>query len=141
MSELPTLQVFRRARRDQRPLVVVTAYDVPTARAAAAGGVDALLVGDSLGQVLLGHETTLTVTVDEMLHHARAVNRAATGLPMIVDLPYGSFHVDPCETVRHALRLVREGGRRRSSSRAAASGSTTSPASSTPRSPSWATSA
>jgi 3-methyl-2-oxobutanoate hydroxymethyltransferase len=110
MSELPTLQVFRRARRDQRPLVVVTAYDVPTARAAAAGGVDALLVGDSLGQVLLGHETTLTVTVDEMLHHARAVSRAATGLPVIVDLPYGSFHVDPRETVRHALRLVREGG-------------------------------
>lgn len=110
MADLPTLAVFAEAPSADRRLVMVTAYDVPTARVAAAGGVDALLVGDSLGQVLLGHETTLTVTLDEMLHHARAVVRAATGLPVIADLPYGCFHVAPQETVRHALRLVQEAG-------------------------------
>ncbi|MBD3221813.1 3-methyl-2-oxobutanoate hydroxymethyltransferase, partial [bacterium] len=62
------------------------------------------------GQVLLGHETTLTVTLDEMIHHARAVVRAGTGLPVIADLPYGTFHVDPRETVRAGLRLVQEAG-------------------------------
>ena len=110
MAELPTLAAFVRARAEEARLVMVTAYDVPTARAAAAGGVDALLVGDSLGQVLLGHDTTLSVTLDDMLHHARAVVRAVTGLPVVVDLPYGSFHVDPRDTVRQALRLVREAG-------------------------------
>lgn len=110
MADLPTLDVFRRNSDESEPLVVVTAYDVPTARQAAAAGVDALLVGDSVGQVLLGHGTTLTVTLDEMLHHARAVVRAGTTLPVIVDLPYGTFHVDPRETVRHGLRLVQEAG-------------------------------
>jgi len=110
MADLPTLDTFRRARRDDTRLVMVTAYDVPTARLAAGGGVDALLVGDSLGQVLLGHDTTLQVTLDDMVHHAAAVVRARTGLPVIVDLPYGSFHVDPRETARAGLRLVQEAG-------------------------------
>lgn len=110
MADLPTLDVFRQHGADDAPLVVVTAYDVPSARVAAAAGVDALLVGDSLGQVLLGHETTLTVTLDEMLHHARAVVRAQTGLPVIVDLPYGTFHVDPRQTARAGLRIVQEAG-------------------------------
>lgn len=110
MADLPTLDAFRRARRDDTRLVLVTAYDVPTARLAVSGGVDALLVGDSLGQVLLGHDTTLQVTLDDMVHHAAAVSRARTGRPVIVDLPYGSFHVDPRETVRAGLRLVKEAG-------------------------------
>ncbi len=110
MDKRPSLDVFARARKDDRRLVMVTAYDAPTARLAAGGGVDALLVGDSLGQVLLGFDSTLPVTMADMLHHARAVQRAATGLPVVVDLPYGSFHVDPRETVRNGLRLVREGG-------------------------------
>ncbi|MBD3221530.1 3-methyl-2-oxobutanoate hydroxymethyltransferase, partial [bacterium] len=94
MAATPTLDAFRQADDPDRRLVMITAYDVPTARLAAAAGVDVLLVGDSLGQVLLGHETTLTVTLDEMIHHARAVVRAGTGLPVIADLPYGTFHVD-----------------------------------------------
>jgi 3-methyl-2-oxobutanoate hydroxymethyltransferase len=110
MADLPTLDVFRRAQRDDARLVMVTAYDVPTARVAAAGGVDVLLVGDSLGQVLLGHDTTLQVSLDDMVHHAAAVSRARTGLPVIVDLPYGCFHVDPRETARAGLRLMQEAG-------------------------------
>lgn len=122
MPTPPTLDVFRLAHRDGRRLVVVTAYDVPTARLAARGGVDAILVGDSLGQVLLGHESTLSVSLSDMVHHAGAVVRARTNLPVVVDLPYGSFHVDPRSTVRAALSLVQrtgvqavklEGGRKR----------------------------
>jgi 3-methyl-2-oxobutanoate hydroxymethyltransferase len=110
MQSLPSLDVFARSRSRGRRLVMVTAYDVPTARLAARAGVDALLVGDSLGQVLLGHASTLPVTMADMLHHARAVNRAQTNLPVIADLPYGSFHVDPRQTVASALQLVQEAG-------------------------------
>ncbi|HOX26576.1 MAG TPA: 3-methyl-2-oxobutanoate hydroxymethyltransferase [Candidatus Krumholzibacteria bacterium] len=122
MDPLPSLDVFGRSRREGRRLVLVTAYDATGARLAAAGGVDALLVGDSLGQVVLGHGSTLPVTMADMLHHARAVARARTGLPVIVDLPYGAFHLAPRETARNGIRLVQaaraqavklEGGRRR----------------------------
>jgi 3-methyl-2-oxobutanoate hydroxymethyltransferase len=107
---LPSLDVFARRKRRGEKLVVVTAYDLTSARIAAAGGVDAILVGDSLGMVVLGHETTLPVTLDDMLHHAAAVVRARTGVPVIADLPYGSFHGDPHATVAGALRLVKEAG-------------------------------
>ena len=110
MAPVPSLDIFRDAPAGDRRLVVLTAYDVPTARLAARGGVDALLVGDSLGQVLLGYDSTLPVTLDDMLHHVRAVTRAGTGLPVIADMPYGSFHVDPRHTVEAALRLVKDGG-------------------------------
>jgi 3-methyl-2-oxobutanoate hydroxymethyltransferase len=106
----PSLGVFARRKREGTPLVVVTAYDLSSALIAAAGGADALLVGDSLGMVMLGHETTLPVTIDDMVHHCRAVQRARTGLPVIADLPYGTFHVSPADTVRAALRLVQEAG-------------------------------
>ncbi len=110
MHALPSLDVFTRSRSRGRRLVLLTAYDVPTARLAARGGVDALLVGDSLGQVLLGHASTLPVTLAAMLHHAQAVTRAGTGLPVIADLPYGTFHVDPQRTARAGLALVQQGG-------------------------------
>lgn len=110
MDKPASLDIFTTGPREGRRLVVLTAYDVPTARLAARGGVDALLVGDSLGQVLLGYDSTLPVTLDDMAHHSRAVTRARTGLPVIADLPYGTFHVDPRETVRAALRLVKGAG-------------------------------
>jgi 3-methyl-2-oxobutanoate hydroxymethyltransferase len=106
----PSLDVFARRKREGTPLVVVTAYDLSSALIASAGGADALLVGDSLGMVMLGHETTLPVTLDDMVHHCRAVQRARPGLPVIADLPYGTFHVSPAETVRAGLRLVQEAG-------------------------------
>lgn len=105
-----TLSVFARKKRRGEKLVVLTAYDLTSAHIVREGGVDAILVGDSLGMVIQGHETTLPVTVDDVLYHCRAVARARPGLPVIADMPYGSFHVDPAETVRHALRLVKEGG-------------------------------
>jgi 3-methyl-2-oxobutanoate hydroxymethyltransferase len=105
-----TLGVFATRKRRGEKLVLLTAYDLATARIAQEGGADALLVGDSLGMVVLGHETTLPVTIEEMLHHSRAVARARPDLPIIVDLPYGSFHVTPQDAVRDALRLVKEGG-------------------------------
>ena len=105
-----TLGVFATRKRRGEKLVLLTAYDLATARIAQEGGADALLVGDSLGMVVLGHETTLPVTIEEMLHHSRAVARARPDLPIIVDMPYGSFHVTPQAAVRDALRLVKEGG-------------------------------
>ncbi len=105
-----TLKIFARCKREGQKLVVVTAYDLTSALIAAAGGVDAILVGDSVGMVVLGHENTLPVTMDDMVHHCRAVARARPGVPIIVDMPYGSFHVTPEQTVTHALRLVKDGG-------------------------------
>lgn len=110
MAKPTSLGVFARRKRQGEKIVVLTAYDLTSARIAARGGVDAILVGDSLGMVVLGHETTLPVTLDDMVHHARAVDAARPGLPVIVDMPYGSFHVDPPRTVEAALRLVKEGG-------------------------------
>ena len=105
-----TLGLFAERKRRGAKIVVLTAYDEPTARIAREGGVDAVLVGDSLGMVVLGYETTLPVTIDEMTHHCRAVARARPGVPIIADMPYGSFHVTPAAAVRDALRLVKEGG-------------------------------
>ena len=111
-----------RARKgDGPPLVMVTAYDFPSARVADAAGVDMILVGDTLAMVVLGYEDTLQVTTDEMAHHVAAVARAKPRALVIGDLPWLSYHVSREETVRNAARLVRagaaavklEGGRKR----------------------------
>jgi 3-methyl-2-oxobutanoate hydroxymethyltransferase len=91
-------------------ITCLTAYDYPTARLLDDAGVDILLVGDSLGMVVLGYDTTLPVTLEDVLHHTRAVARGARRALVVADLPYGSFHVSPEEAVRNALRLVKEGG-------------------------------
>ena len=91
------------------PLVMVTAYDAPTARLADAAGVDLLLVGDSLAMVVLGYDDTLSVTVDDMVHHTAAVARTAPRALVVADLPWMSYHVSPEDTVRNAARLVRAG--------------------------------
>lgn len=122
MGKPQTLTLFARKKRQGEKIVVLTAYDLTSATIAAAGGVDAILVGDSLGMVMLGYDSTLPVTIDDMVHHCKAVARAHPGVPIIADMPFGSFHVTPDETVRHAVRLVKEanvaavkleGGRRR----------------------------
>jgi 3-methyl-2-oxobutanoate hydroxymethyltransferase len=110
MTKQKTLGLFAARKRAGRPIVMITAYDLTSAQIAAAAGVDALLVGDSLGMVVLGHENTLPTTIEDMVLHTAAVTRADTGLPVIADMPYGSFHVSPDDTVRHAIRLVKEGG-------------------------------
>ena len=91
-------------------ITCLTAYDYPTARLLDEAGVDILLVGDSLGMAVLGYESTLPVTLDEMVHHTRAVRRATRHALLVADMPYGSFHISLDESVRNAVRLVKEGG-------------------------------
>src|SRR6202049_4923206 len=91
-------------------ITCLTAYDYPTARLLDEAGVDVLLVGDSLGMVVLGYESTLPVTVEEMLHCTRAARRGTRHALLVADMPYGSYHDDPAEAVRHALRFVKEAG-------------------------------
>ena len=105
-----TVPKFVTRKRKVEPLSVLTAYDAATARAAEAAGIDALLVGDSLGNVILGYETTLQVTLDDVLHHTRAVHRAREACLLIADMPWMTYHVDAEDAVRNAARLIRDGG-------------------------------
>ncbi len=91
-------------------LVMVTAYDFPQGRAADAAGVDIVLVGDSLAMVVLGHPDTLSVTLDEMIHHTRAVRRGVKHALLVADMPYGSFHLGTDQAVANAIRFVKEAG-------------------------------
>jgi len=93
-----------------RRLVMVTAYDFQMARVVDAAGVDVVLVGDSLANVVLGHDDTLAVTMDEMLHHVRAVRRGLERALLVADMPYGSFHLGEREAVANALAFVKEAG-------------------------------
>ena len=103
------------------PLVMLTAYDAPSARLADEAGADLLLVGDSVAMVVLGHEDTLSVTVDDLAHHTAAVARARPKALVVGDLPWMSYHVSEAETVQNAAKLIRagaesvklEGGRKR----------------------------
>jgi len=91
------------------PVVMVTAYDAPTARILDEAGVDVILVGDSVANVVLGYADTLQVTIDDMAHHVGAVARAKPGALVVGDLPWLSYHVSTSDTVRNAARLVRAG--------------------------------
>ena len=91
-------------------LVMMTAYDYPQARMVDGAGIDIALVGDSLAMVVLGHDDTLSVTVDEMLHHVKAVRRGLERALLVADMPYGSFHLGARATISDALRFVKEGG-------------------------------
>jgi 3-methyl-2-oxobutanoate hydroxymethyltransferase len=97
-------------KRRGEPIAVVTAYDFPTARIADETGVEILLVGDSLGTVVLGYESTLPVTVEEMLHHTRAVTRAKPSALVVADMPFMSYQVSDEQAVLNAGRLVKDGG-------------------------------
>ena len=89
---------------------MMTAYDYTSVQIVERAGVPIVLVGDSLGQVVLGYETTLPVTVDEMLHHVRAVVRGSAEVHVVVDMPFLSYQADVAEAVRSAGRLLKEGG-------------------------------
>jgi len=98
-------------KRDRGEVIaMLTAYDFPTARAVDAAGVDAILVGDSLAMVVLGHPNTLSVSMEEMLHHARAVSRGARSALLIGDMPFLSYQADTAEAVRNAGRFLKEAG-------------------------------
>ncbi len=91
-------------------IVALTAYDRPTAEVCEAAGVDVILVGDSLGNVLLGYETTIPVTMEEMLHHVKAVARSVQRPLVVADLPFLSYQTDAAEALRNAGRFLKEGG-------------------------------
>src|SRR6201997_5773554 len=91
-------------------ITCLTAYDYPTARLLDEAGVDVILVGDSLGMVVLGHESTLPVTLEDMLHHTRAVRRGTQRALLVADMPFGSYHADTAESLRNAVRFVKEAG-------------------------------
>ena len=99
-----------RARKGGEKIAMVTAYDYPGGKIADQAGVDMVLVGDSVANVVLGYETTNEVTLEDMIHHTAAVARSRPKALLIGDMPWMSFHVSPEETLRNAARLVREGG-------------------------------
>ncbi len=105
-----TMPALIEMKRQGKPISALTAYDYASARLVDEAGIDLLLVGDSLAMVVMGHENTLAVTVEEMLHHARAVRRAVHRALVVVDMPFGSYHVSIAEGMRNAIRFVKEAG-------------------------------
>ena len=105
-----TFQTLREKKQNGRPITALTAYDYATARLVDEAGIDLILVGDSLAQVVLGYDSTLPVTMDEMLHHTRAVRRAVKRAIVAADMPYGSYHVSVQEGVANAARFIKEAG-------------------------------
>lgn len=101
---------FRQKKERGEPITMLTAYDYPTAMAIDKAGIDSILVGDSLAMVVLGYENTLPVTMDEMLHHARAVARGAKAPLLVGDMPFMSYQVSVEDAVRNAGRFLQQGG-------------------------------
>jgi 3-methyl-2-oxobutanoate hydroxymethyltransferase len=108
--EKVTVPAVRASKERGEKLVCLTAYDYPTARIVDEAGTDIVLVGDSLGNVVLGYDSTVPVTLEEMLHHTRAVRRGVERALLVADMPYGTYHTGADDAVRAALRLVKEGG-------------------------------
>jgi 3-methyl-2-oxobutanoate hydroxymethyltransferase len=105
-----TTAFLREQKLRHEPITCLTAYDYATARLVDQAGIDIVLVGDSLAQAMLGYENTLSVTMDEMLHHVKAVRRGVQNALLIADMPYGSYQVDPQAALANAMRFVKEGG-------------------------------
>lgn len=109
VSKITVPHILERKLRAQR-ITCLTAYDYPTARLVDEAGIDVILVGDTLAEVVLGYDSTLPVTVDEMLHHLRAVRRGVRRALLVADLPYGAYHVGADDALRAAIRYLKEGG-------------------------------
>ena len=107
--KITTLTIQEKKQR-REPITCLTAYDYATSRLVDEAGIDMVLVGDSLAQVVLGYETTLPVTMEEMLHHTRAVRRGVKSALVIADMPFGTYQDDGKQGVRNAVRFVKEAG-------------------------------
>ncbi len=110
VNKKKTIQTFRLKKERGEPITILTGYDYPTALALDQAGIDAILVGDSLGMVVLGYEDTVPVTMEEMLHHCRAVARGARSALLIGDMPFMSYQVSVEKAVQNAGRFLQEGG-------------------------------
>lgn len=110
MQDRITVNYFREAKQSGKKITMLTAYDYPTARLLDEAGIDSILVGDSLGNVVLGYEDTTKVTMEDMLHHIKAAARGTKRAMLIGDMPFLSYHLGKYESVRNAGRLVSEGG-------------------------------
>jgi 3-methyl-2-oxobutanoate hydroxymethyltransferase len=105
-----TTAYLREQKLHHEPITCLTAYDYAGARLVDEAGIDMVLVGDSLAQTMLGYENTLSVTMDEMLHHVKAVRRGLKNALLVADMPYGSYQIDAKTAVSNAARFVKEGG-------------------------------
>jgi 3-methyl-2-oxobutanoate hydroxymethyltransferase len=104
-----TVASLREKKLRHEPITCLTAYDYPSARLIDEAAIDIVLVGDSLAMTILGYENTLSVTIDEMLHHTKAARRGVKHALLVADMPYGSYHVSPDEAIRNAARFIKEG--------------------------------
>jgi 3-methyl-2-oxobutanoate hydroxymethyltransferase len=109
VSKVTVPTILERKLRGEK-ITCLTAYDYAAARLVDEAGLEIVLVGDSLAQTVLGYDSTVPVTVDEMLHHARAVRRGVRHALLVVDMPFGAYHVSDEQALTNAIRLVKEGG-------------------------------
>lgn len=109
MKQALTITKLQRMKKEGEPITMLTAYDYPSAKLAEEAGVDTILVGDSLGNVVLGYDTTVPVTLEDMIYHARSVARGAANTFRIVDMPFMTARISREETLRGAARLMQEG--------------------------------
>jgi 3-methyl-2-oxobutanoate hydroxymethyltransferase len=101
---------FPKMKEKNEKIVMLTAYDYPSAKLAEQSGVDMILVGDSLGMVVLGYESTIPVTIEDMIHHSKAVKRGAPNTFIVVDMPFLTYHLSTKDTLLNAGRLIQETG-------------------------------
>ncbi|MCY8837228.1 3-methyl-2-oxobutanoate hydroxymethyltransferase [Bacillus atrophaeus] len=101
---------FLKMKKNEEPIVMLTAYDYPSAKLAEQAGVDMILVGDSLGMVVLGLDSTVGVTVADMIHHTKAVKRGAANTFIVTDMPFMSYHLSKDETLKNAAAIIQESG-------------------------------
>jgi len=110
MAQALTVPKLKSMKQAGKKIAMLTAYDYPSATLAEAAGVDLILVGDSLGNVVLGYDTTVPVTLEDMIYHTRAVARGAQSTFIVADMPFATYRLGPEATLRNAARLMREGG-------------------------------
>ncbi|MDF2606419.1 MAG: panB [Bacillales bacterium] len=106
---MKTVSDFKNMKHNNEPIVMVTAYDFPSAKLAEQANVDIILVGDSLGMVVLGYESTIAVTVDDMIHHTKAARRGASNTFIVTDMPFMSYHISTSDALINAKRIMQEG--------------------------------